>query len=304
MLPVRWLPQIPGYGQTGDVAFWDADSLVMGLTERPNWSAGTLYLTLKRDDGSITSPVAVLPGPTAWDIVLPVAPDFDLVLDDGARERPVFLLGPLSTGDELVKISNRKDGGKSDKGAQYFDLEAIVDDPRVHQADNAYLPGPGDVQDPIGLPGDSSGGEGGGGTLVLVTLQDHTIVDGQIPIGGGSAAGIYVNNDGTLQGYVGTGSVFLPAFPGEWLLVAVEPSVAADFEILAHPNIDPSTHFPGSDAFDTWLNLGTTRHWTTTLGSYAYVTVNLQIRRVGQTVLQASRTIILQVNDVYEGGGA
>lgn len=302
MLPVRWLPQIPGYGQTGDVAFWDAGTLVMGLTEKPDWSAGDLWLTLKRDNGSITTPVRVFPGPTVWDVQLPSAPDFEIITKDGLRERPVFLLGPLTTGDELVKISNRKDGGKSDNGAQYFDIEAVVDDPRVHAADNALLPGPGDIQDPIGLPGDSSAGEGGGGTLVLVTLQDHTVVDGQIPIGGGISAGIYLNNDGTFQTFVGQGSVFT-AIPGQWLLVPVEPSIAAGFEVLAHANIDTSVGFVGSDLFDTWLSLGTTRHWTTTVGSYAYVTVNLQIRKVGDTVLQASRTMILQVNDVYEGSG-
>jgi len=298
MLPVRWMPMIPGYGQSGDVAFWDADTLVMGLTERPDWSSGVLFLTLRRDDGSITDPVRVFPGPTVWDIRLPAPPDFDLVLDDGARERPVFLLGTLSDGDELVKISNRKDGGKSAKGAQYFDIEAVVDDRRVHQADNAFLPGPGDIQDPVGLPDDSSGG----GILVMVTLQDHFIRDGQRPIGGGSEAGIYFNSDGSLQTYQGTGAVFT-SLPGEWLLVVVEPSVAAQFEIYAHCNIDTTVGFTGSDLFDTWLNLGTSRHWSSRVGSYAYVTLSIQIRKVGETVLQASRTVILEVNDIYEGGG-
>lgn len=298
MLPVRWMPLIPGYGQSGDVAFWDADTRVMGLTEQPNWSAGELYLTLRRDDGSITTPARVMPGPTAWDVVLPEVPDFELVLDDGTRERPVFLLGTTAA-DELVKISNRKDGGKGSKGAQLFDIEAVVDDPRVHQADNALLPGPGDDQDPIGLPGNTAGG----GTLVLVTLTDHYIQDGQVVSGGGLGAGVQFNANGTLQLItVANDGPNPPVFvPGEWLLVSVDPTVAAQFEIYASVPGYAVLNITGS-ALDTWLNLGATQSWVSTVDNfYPGVPLNIQIRRVGETTLQASRTmnLICRTTDLH-----
>jgi hypothetical protein len=306
LLPVRWMPMIPGYGQTGDVVSWDANTLQMGLSEPPDFSAGLVYLTLRRDDGSLTNPVQVYPGSNSTSVQLPATPDFDIVVSDAFRMRPIYLLGALSAGDELVKITNRKDGGKSNKGAQYFDFEAVVDDPRVHQVDNAFLPGPADVQDPVGVPGETGGAGGGGvggGIIVVVTLTDHTVVDGQGGLGGGSGAGVRFNNTGSLQVLrtANDGPLEPVHIAGEWLLNAVEPSVAGLFEIYAHANVDIS-HFTG-DTLDTWLNLGTTREFINHLGEYQYVTLNIQIRRVGETTLQANRTMVLDVENVYEGGG-
>ena len=146
---VRWQPQIAGYGQAGDVAFWNSSTLVMGLSEIPDFSAGAPYLTLVRDDGTLTAPVQVLPGPTPNDVTLPALPDFSLVIDDGLRERPKFLLGPLTTGDEFAKVASLSDGGKTSDGAQLYKVMALIDDARVHAIDNSLLPGPGDVQDPV-----------------------------------------------------------------------------------------------------------------------------------------------------------
>lgn len=298
MLPVRWMPLIPGYGQSGDVAFWDEDTLVMGLTEQPNWNAGDLYLTLRRDDGSITTPVRVVPGPTVWDVVLPEAPDFDLVLDDGTRERPIFLLGTAG-GDELVKISNRKDGGKSEKGAQLFDIEAVVDDPRVHRADNALLPGPGDEQDPIGLPGESTGG----GTLIFISLTDHYITDGQEVSGGGAGAGIQFNPDGTLDLVMVANQGPNPPtrVTGEWLQQTVDPTVAALYEIYAAAPEFAFASITGS-ALNTWLSLGTMQSWTSTVDNFfPGVPLVLQIRKVGETIVQVNRTahLICRTTDLH-----
>lgn len=147
--PVYWQPLIAGYGQSGDVAFWDLPTLVMGLTEPPDFSSGQdIYLTLQRDDGTLTTPVRVTPGPTTWDVTLPEAPDFTLVLDDGTRERPRFMLGPIGI-DEIAKVAAVTDGGKTQDGAQIYACTGVVDDDRVHERDNPLLPGPGDIQDPI-----------------------------------------------------------------------------------------------------------------------------------------------------------
>lgn len=152
MMPVLFQPDVPGYGQTGEVAFWDEDTLVMGLSEKVTFGiSGASYLTLVRDDGSVTEPVLVTPGPTPFDVTLPEAPDFELVLDSGTRMRPKFVLGDM---DLLVKITGISDGGTSDaedgeQGSQLFDITAVVDHEGVHMADVHLLPGPGEIQDPI-----------------------------------------------------------------------------------------------------------------------------------------------------------
>ena len=91
--PVGVAFDTPGYGTTGDVAFWDVGTLTMGLTEPPDWTQAPLFLTLIRDDGTTTEPVEVTAGAEPNEVVLPEAPDFDLVLDDGTRERPKYVLG-------------------------------------------------------------------------------------------------------------------------------------------------------------------------------------------------------------------
>ena len=301
MLPLRWMPEIMGYGQTGDVAFWDAGTLTMGLTEKADFSRGPTYLTLRRDDGSITDPVLVLPGPTPHDVVLPAAPDFDLVLDDGLRERPVFLLGTVQ-GDELVKISSIKDGGQSKKGAQYYDIEAVVDDPIVHTVDNPYLPGPGDDQDPIGLPGDVTGG----GTLLLVTLSNRGIADGSFLGGGGAGAGITLRNDGTL-GITEVSNGDPPDVPNEWMLLPVEVAQAGEYEVFASATaspgifgpVDVNTDIAGS-ALNTWLSLDTTRSWSisATPGvpmDGTVITLRQQNRQIASGVIQVDRNILMVV---------
>jgi len=290
LLPTRWQPLIPGYGQTGDVAAWDETSLVMTLTEPPDFSRGPTYLTLRRDDGSLTAPVLVSPGAGSNDIVLPAAPDFDIVVDAAHRERPIFILGTLDAGGEIVKPSSIKPSGSTDRGCAYFD------NPRVHRRDNPYLPGPGDDQDPIGLPGDS----GGGGTLILLTLTDHYIADGQAIGGGALYAGIEFHNDGTLweRADRNNGGDGLRQLSNEWLLVPVEVAQAGAFEIRASVPAffagiyDLPTVIVG-DPLDTWLSLDTNRSWKEVLIDNTQVPLRIEIRKIGEEVLQASRTIYL-----------
>ena len=291
--PVRWMPEIAGYGQSGDVVLWTLATLVMRLTEPADFSGGATYLKLIRDDGSLTVPVRVLPGPSEYDIVLPAAPDFALVLDDGTRERPKFLLGTLADADELVKVAAITDGGKSQAedgmpGAQLYDIAAVVDDARVHSADALLLPGPGDIQDPVFLP---TGDGGGGGSILLVTLADHYIQDGS-NFGGGFAAGITLRNNGTAFATVGAGSV---EFPSEWLLVPCEVAGSATFEVYASAvGFEPAI----TGTLNTWLKLDVNRSWLNS-GTGPYdrleVPLQLQIREVATQVVQATRTIRLFV---------
>lgn len=308
MMPILWQPDTPGYGQSGDVAFWNPETRVMGLTEPPVFGlTGQTYLTLIRDDGSLTPAFLVSPGPTEWDVTLPAAPDFEIVTTDGTRERPKFVLGNM---DLLVKVASISDGGKSQAedgmaGAQLFQIDGVVDDERVHTADNHLLPGPGDIQDPV-----DGGGEfdGGGGTLALVTLKPHTVMDGDSVAGGGVSVTMTLRNDGTMQSTRGSG-IYVDdpvEYANEWLLVPVEVAQSAGFEVYATSTLEDAFT---AGTFNTWLSMDTERVWTATTNGGVYdrspIFLRLRIKEVASDIVQGDETMWLQVNevDLAPGGG-
>lgn len=253
MNPVQWAAEIPGYGSSGDVTEWDDDGLVITLSEPADFTGGTPYLTLIRDDGSITVPVAVLPGPAANKVVLPVAPDFDIVVDDGTRERPKYMLGLVGEFD-IVKITSIDDGGKNDDGIQLYKMAGMIDDPRVHTADVSLLPGPGEIQDPIGYPDDDAGG----GFVIVPNLPGERLLS---IVGFGYTTSYSFNADGTTVWASSSGSGFPQTFPNEWIIGApVEVSDAAQFEVMFHsasgiggfPEVSGDAVF-NAPTFDTWL---------------------------------------------------
>lgn len=282
----------------------------MGLTEPVDLAEGeTTYLTLMRDDGTLTTAVAVTPGPTPYDIVLPALPDFDLVLNDGLRERPKFFLGNL---DQLVRVTAITDGGKSDaeegqEGAQLYDIAGFVDDDRVHQADVHLLPGPGEIQDPV----DTSGGSDEDDNLFIVNWLDKDIAS--MNTGGFDCLGqIYLVNDGhSHQDGIGIGVP--PDFPHQWMLFGtVDIATASLYEVRATfvsrdtigtPDRDPSglpIMAGTSEVLDTWLNLGTTRHWDvaldaddgTLVGVYGTTTrIRIEIRDIATGIVQGSALV-------------
>lgn len=320
MMPVLFQPDIAGYGQSGDVAFWDEDTLVVGLTEKPDFGiSGSTFLTLVRDDGSLTDPVLVTPGPTAWDVTLPAAPDFELVLDDGTRERPRFILGDT---DLLMKVSAISDGGKSDAGdgevgAQLYAITGVVDDERVHTADRHLLPGPGEIQDAI-EPGVD---DGGGGVAAIPAIPYSTIQSGDYASGGGISVTLAMNNDGTMTATAEFSGVdpelfqalpatewawTPPSYTGQWVLRApIELTDAATFEVYA--SIDDPAFVPAitaGSALDTWLSLDATRTWTSDAADWPlayssfdhlYVPLRLRIRRIGSDIIEADQIIYLLV---------
>jgi hypothetical protein len=298
MSPCDFLPDIRGYGHSGDVAFWDEATLVMGLTEPPDFSGGTLYLTLMRDDGTLTSAVAVTPGPTAYDVVLPAAPDFELVLDDGTRERPKYLIGAKET----AKVLAITDGGKTDDGAQLFDLAFVLDDERVHTADVHLLPGPGDIQDPVGDPDDSD--DESGGLIVIIDLRAHTVSDQQI--GNDllvSTASFTIHNNGTATS--AGNQATLPAISNEWIRFApVELAVAALYEVRATLLSETDARPLTAGTLDTWQSCDTTRTWTLQSQNFgdpyefnaAQKVLRIEIREASTTIVQASANITLSTS--------
>lgn len=307
MSSVRWQGDVSGYGQTGDVAFWDEEILVMGLTEPPLWGEEPLYLTLIRDDGSLTDPVQVTPGGGPNDVLLPEPPDFELVLDDGTRERPKFLLGTLLGSDLLVKINEISDGGLTEDGAQKYKIVGGVDDERVHHVDDHLLPGPDEVQDPI----DTTEGEPGGGTFPVANLDTSVVLGINRASGGGEPPAVEAkytlkNNGQAIGSDVSDGSTSVFSFAPNWLLVQpTETSDAALFQVRA-------TYIGGfgpvaDGTFGTWLSLDTDRFWRVeahdTVTPDVELNMRVDIRDVATEIIQATASVRLQVNYIPPDSG-
>lgn len=296
--PVDFIADVAGYGHSGDVALWDEGTLTATLTEPADFTGGALFLTLIRDDGSLTDAVEVSAGATPYEVVLPEAPDFDLVLDSGVRERAKYLLGVR----DVVRILSITDGGKTDDGAQLFALAGVIDDERVHAADVALLPGPGDIQDPVGDPDEDPGEDG----LVIVGVSNHTIAG--INLESGAAAAYYKHyGDGrasarTVSGISGGAVDSSPNFSTEeffvnqWLSFTPWDTVVTELYEVRATLLDGAldagtvgTWLPGEDEHEWSLGVDTAVQSQT-------ATLLIEVREVATEIVQSSATIVLSAS--------
>lgn len=291
---VRWQSEVTRW-QSGDVVEWDNATLVARLTEPPTWGDSALYITFIADDGRLTEPIEAIQGGMTTEVILASAPSFDPITEDGTRDRTQYLLGGLADDEMLVKITAKEDGG-DDNGAKLYKISGVVDDERVHSADNAYLPSPGEIQDPI----DTTEGEPGGGTTPVVNITNQDIRGD----GDGSEVSYTLRNDGTCHTHYsgsdsGTGDTDLAI---EWLFVRpVEVAIAAQFEVMATRQSDPGDLITGS-AFGTWLSLDTTREWNLAENvSFVQHSILVEIRDVATLTIQDSALIYLTANPHISG---
>lgn len=284
-------PQLAGWGQTGDVAAYDAATRAVTLTEPPQWQAGEdHYILLQNEDGSLTPPIRVLPGPGAQDVTLLDEPGVVPVTDAPDRERTRYHLGTASL-RILAKVLAIRPAGRNEEGAPLVRLTCVADDIRVHQIDEHLLPGPGVEQDPV-TPEDGTG-EGVGGSVILPNLNDRTVTELR-PAGGGSyGVTLRLLTDGRLQfEYEYTGAGMTTTITNEWVIGSPkEPADLAAFEVRA-------TEVSGtvsSGTVGSWLALSTAREWAaigSSDGTEIYVTLRVEIRDAS-TIVQASALITI-----------
>lgn len=253
--------------QAGDVAHWQGTARIATLTEPPQFEPGKAhFIVLHRDDGSVTEPIEVTPGAGPNDVVLADDPDFPIVFADPDRERPKYFFGTSEGHRVMTRVLGIRKTGRGSDGSRTIELNGVVEDDRVHMADNHLLPGPGVIQDPVDS-GEAVPDESGGVAVYpLVNLTDHEIWDTNLT---GRHAGFILSNDGTAGYRLGATTGL---YAGEWLLNGkVETSVAGEFEARATfqwgetGTVEGAT--PGGpevvlgDAIGTWLSLDTTREW-------------------------------------------
>lgn len=292
-------PALAGWGQSGDVAAFDGATLVLTLTEPPAWTDNEdHYLILQLEDGSLTTPMRVLPGPGPLAVQLLADPGILPVTDAPDRERTRYHFGTSSL-RILAKVLSIRPSGKSEGGAPLVQITCVADDIRVHQADNALLPGPGDEQDPV-TPEDAVGGGTGGGTLLIVNLPDQFIVAGQ-------GATLALLPDGTLEVTLrSVGGTTTTLIANRWLLGSPwEPAdVAADgFEVQFTRVDTPNALVDVTGAFDTWLTLDTTRSVVAefatdpTTDVYRFERLRVQVRYAASGLVQANALVTINLGE-------
>lgn len=127
---------MPSWGQGGDVIGWDLAALTATLSEPPVWTAGKQhYLAMVASNGRPTVPIAVTKGLYDNTVVLASSPGFSPETAGYARERTRYVFGvsgKLYT-EALIQRISPKEGLE-------VEIQAVVEDPRVHTADASTVP--------------------------------------------------------------------------------------------------------------------------------------------------------------------
>ena len=310
---------LPTWGISGDVADWNAGTLTMTLTEPVQFATGSNWIWLQKPDGSRETPILCTAGADQNTVILAAAPSFTPIFSDAGKDRTRFVFGTSDAGMQLCRTKEI-----NWKSLDRATITTVVEDNRVHQVDNALLPGPGDIQDPVRSLDNTSGGAGG--SVLIVTLgqspghvyssgADYIIASaGYAEVAGtqsavgvnDSVAGYRVGNDGYVYLYTHLETFRIDA-PVQWLNIA--PATAAQcagYEVRATLT---SGATQAGDSTGSWLNLGTTRSWEVQTyyvsGSLVESAAELfvEIRDVATGLVQGHCRVVLQANLASGGGG-
>ncbi len=127
---------MPGWGAQAEAVAWDAVSRTLTLTEPVTFGTGSYYAGLRRKDGTLSGPWTVTAGPSAYQIVFSLAPDY-APYTGSDYERTHVSFGVGSTWAALAKVLSVRP-----KSQYLVDIEAVVDDPSVHTADTGMVAPP------------------------------------------------------------------------------------------------------------------------------------------------------------------
>jgi sulfur carrier protein ThiS len=295
--PVLFAPVMQSAVQSGDVAFWDEATLTAGMTEPLNWVQGANhFVRLMQDDGSVTDPLPVLPGPNPQDVTfVSLDSSIDIRVDDAARERTKYVFGTLDAVQQIVRVVAVQPQGRNEDGAPTYILNGVVEDDRVHSVDAYLLPGPGDDQDPVN-PGPDDFPDPG---ILVPTLRNASSED--MALTGGASATLTFDPSGALLANGATVAEDMWIFPRP-----IEPSQAALYELRAtHISTAVNGGSFSGEPWDVWMSLASARSWTGTAGEGQYIQVTFlaEIRDVATQTVQASARMFISADAALPGGG-
>jgi hypothetical protein len=282
------------WGQSGDVADWNAGSLTMTLSEPPVWGSGRHYLQLHDPKGRPLEAIEVEPGPALDQVVLASAPSSAPQYLDGGMDRTRYVFGAAAEQAMPVRVRSI-----TPRGLTRVEITAVAEDDRVHQRDNHLLPGASEVQDPIDADYDYE--DPTGGSVLVVSLDDHTVFSS----GGttSNAASLTLQNNGVLNTTLTVDGVVTSSSNenDEWL--NVKPATAdqcGGFEVRAVPIAGAVA----AGAMNTWLALSTSRSWSVAGGGFdaGYAEFRLEIRDAVTLLLQEVATVRLGADPTIRDG--
>lgn len=128
---------MPAWGAQAEALDWDPAARLLTVSEPMTFSpGGTHHLGLRRPDGSLCGPIVVTAGPLPEQIVLAEAPDFEIATGTG-MERTQISFGVGTTWAVLAKVADIKA-----KSLTEYTLQAVVEDPSVHSAEDGTVAPP------------------------------------------------------------------------------------------------------------------------------------------------------------------
>ena len=280
---------VGNFGQGGDVANWVSGTLTISTTEPLQWEPlATHYVRLAKPTGELTPAIAVTQGATEHDMVLASAPSFTPPFDDAGRERTRYYFGPAANMGALCKV--RAIVPRSEREIEH---RVVLEDDRVHSADNAWLP-TGAVQDAPSTGATVGGGTGG---TSIVSLTDRTFAASGLT-GGYAMASFALRSDGVLRGErYEDGGTTVTDIGGEWIVPqTVSTAISGLYEVMATDVTNGS--LLSGPALGVWLPLSTTRVWALTLTAtdVTYAALSIQIREIATGTVQSTHTLGLNVS--------
>lgn len=126
---------MPGWGVHAEAVAWDAGTRSLRLTEPVTAGAGTV-VALRRPDGSPTDPIAVTQGADDWTVILAEAPGFSPSTGQD-RERTHVAIGTMETWAARAKVLDVRA-----RDLHHAEIEAVLDDPSVHTAEEGVVAPP------------------------------------------------------------------------------------------------------------------------------------------------------------------
>jgi hypothetical protein len=303
---------VGNFGQGGDVADWDLATRTLTVTEPLAWEQGAAahYIRLMRPTGALSARMKVTATADAHEAVIDATDltaataaavadglgTLEIVYDDAGRERTRYVFGPASNAGALAKVRSIRPRSSND-----VELRLLLEDDRVHTADNDWLPT--GEQDPLNDGGDVDAA----GSDLIVVLTNRTF---NIPVLGGDGLfearwRVTLHNDGRMSyGDAVLGTEVSEYFATEWLNPqTVTSALAGLYEVRFTADYlgqDPGGFTYSGDAVGAWQSLATTRAVVMTSGVFVSgvtVGVLVEVRDVATETLQDSCTIIFNEYD-------
>jgi len=124
---------MPQWGQTSEAVAWDANTRTLTVSETLQWGDGTHYIGLRKRDGGIDGPIAVMPGSGVADLVLASDPSFT-PYTGGIEERTHIVFGWGETWRQPARVLSVKP-----RSLYQVDIECVNEDHAVHGAESGLI---------------------------------------------------------------------------------------------------------------------------------------------------------------------